>query len=96
MLLLLQVESVKRVLVVLGKMCEVDFCPLLVDLVALLSNLLPEAAVYTAVYHMYGLVVINSISGSLIVTRIRLGISMYGSAAARGCRLHRRLPHVGL
>lgn len=42
----------KRVLVVLGKMCEVDFCPLLVDLVALLSNLLPEAAVYTAVYHM--------------------------------------------
>lgn len=48
-----QVESVKRVLVVLGKMCEIDFCPLLVDLVAMLSNLLPEAAVYMAVYNMY-------------------------------------------
>lgn len=48
-----QEAASRRVLCVLGYTCEIDFCPLLLDLVPLLMVFLPEAVVYAVVHNMH-------------------------------------------
>lgn len=48
-----QEAASRRVLCVLGYTLEIDFCPLLLDLVPLLMTFLPEAIVYAVVRNMH-------------------------------------------
>ena len=48
-----QERATRRVLCVLGYTCEVDYCPLLLDLVPLLVAAVPEAVAYAVVRNMH-------------------------------------------
>ncbi len=48
-----QEQAARRVLCVIGYCVEIDFCPLLLDLVPLLCTSLPEAVVYAVVRNMH-------------------------------------------